>query len=335
MVATPAKSICQIGAVPTDAQEDLISICSTASTFDRASELAVRQEVCDSDDGISGEPEVEAGHVSETPINAQSWEDFNLHGKLAIRRALVAAAAFGALHAASARVLPALVGPKLMNNVLRSKDPQHRRYFAEMVGSTVHAGFAGISALVVVVAHRRRHGFDTDIFKPYPAWFDVYFSASCGWSLWDMGAMLGSGEPLSMWLHHLIVLSGSLLIQCYRRAAFFPAAFGLTELTVLPHNAIWYLSALGLRASHPRLEAKLALIRAAFFLLFRFPTGPATIAYAMGVHGGSDFWQKYRGLSPVIQGATAFNVLVLSVLNCVWTWGAVRSAWRLAPRVLA
>jgi hypothetical protein len=252
-----------------------------------------------------------------------------------MQRALVGAAAFGALHSVASRVLPALLGQKRMAAVQRSKNRQHPLYFAEMIGSSAHAAFVGISALWVLIRQRRQHGFDVDVFKPYPKWFDVVFSTSAGWSIWDMVAMYGAGEHPAMWLHHIIVLTGSVLMQCYRQAAFFPAIFGITELTVLPHNAMWYLSALGLQATHARLEARLSLARALFMLVFRLPIGPASIAYAVKVHGGAKFWQQYRQLPITVQTATAFNILALSVMNCIWTGGAVSVARKHFRRLVA
>ena len=176
--------------------------------------------------------------------------------------------------------------------------------------------------------------FSRDVFAAYPPLLHAMFAATAGWSLWDMGVMMGCGEKPSMWVHHAITFTGTTLMQLYRVAAFFPALTLLTELTVLPANVHWYMGVLRLKERHPRLYHANLVARAAFHLLFRLCTCPGTVAWAIRVHGLAGFVRRWRALPLVVSGASTFNLLFLSYMNAVWTRGTFRALarWRKAQR---
>ncbi|RKP34151.1 hypothetical protein BJ085DRAFT_27318 [Dimargaris cristalligena] len=97
---------------------------------------------------------------------------------------------------------------------------------AEKVCSTTNGLFSGLLAIYLVYVRR---DFSGDIIYPYPSRpLDLLFAGFAGYSLYDLGTMAlkprASKDGPLMWMHHL--------------AAFFPTAFMVTELTVVPANLV-------------------------------------------------------------------------------------------------
>ena len=246
-----------------------------------------------------------------------------------MKRTGCAAAFFGAVHFAASYAVPRILGRELVDRALAhhpnpAKRRANRRYLAEMVGSWIHAGFVGGSSLYLAATG----AWATDVFDTYPDLLHAMFAATAGWSLWDMGVMMGCGEKPSMWVHHAITFLGTTLMQLYRTAAFFPAITLLTELTVLPANVHWYMGVLRLKERHKGLYFANLVVRAAFHVLFRLFTCPGSIAWAIHVHGAAEFWRKWRALPLVVSGASTFNLLFLSYMNVIWTRSTFRAIQR-------
>ena len=52
--------------------------------------------------------------------------------------------------------------------------------------------------------------------------------------------MAAVGDHASMWAHHILGIIGAFLSMVYREATYFPLAFLMTEITVLPTNWVLY-----------------------------------------------------------------------------------------------
>ncbi|KAJ3126868.1 hypothetical protein HK101_005661, partial [Irineochytrium annulatum] len=122
-------------------------------------------------------------------------------------------------------------------------------------------------------------------------------------------------------------------MRSYRTAAYFPACFCVSELTVVPSNLLWILqnlTAAGLPSPSPalssRLQTPLLILRAILFTLLRLPAGPLCLLYAVQGERGQTwaekverFWSRYRRLPALVSWLSAFNIATLSGLNVWWT----------------
>lgn len=102
------------------------------------------------------------------------------------------------------------------------------------------------------------------------------------------------------------------------KTSFFAIVFGITELTVLPMNAIWYMQKLSL-TNHFSFNYML-IARAVFAVAFRAFVGPLSLVYAWKVSGslpnllnGILSWDWYILLPSVI------NITVFSYFNLLWS----------------
>lgn len=199
---------------------------------------------------------------------------------------------------------------------------------AELVVSTAHGLASGGMGLALVAGG----AWAGDVFAPYPALADTLFACLTGYAAWDTAVMVFMEEPAAMWLHHALVIFGAFAMQVYREAAFFPALFAVSELTVVPTNALWYAQKVfGEPRDGPRARF-LRFVRALFYVVLRLPLGPYAVYHAVSTTPGglSGVAARFAGLHLVVSGGTAMNVGLLTVLNVLWTRGAVASALRRA-----
>lgn len=149
-----------------------------------------------------------------------------------VRRVAATALGCAVLHLVSDRVLSRLFGAAAVGRLSR----EDRVYLGEKVVSTAHGLAVGVMALRALVA---RGEFSRDCFRPYPRSMDAIFGTTCGYAVYDMVVMAIHGrEPASMWMHHLLTALGTFLMAAFRQAPFFPAAFSITELTVMRDGVV-------------------------------------------------------------------------------------------------
>lgn len=244
------------------------------------------------------------------------------HAWAALRRSAVFFAASGALHFLARAVMRRFVGKARLDGMSR----HDRLNASELVVSTAHGLASGGMGLLLFM----RGAWAADVFKPYPELADTLFACLTGYAAWDTLVMVFMEEGAAMWLHHVLVIFGAFAMQVYREAAFFPALFAISELTVVPTNVLWYATRLFGVSPSSRLANTLRSLRALFYVLFRLPLGPYAFYHALATTPGglSGLVSRFAALHPVVCGGNVFNVASLSVLNVLWTRGAISSAMR-------
>ncbi|PVF99692.1 hypothetical protein CPB86DRAFT_783311 [Serendipita vermifera] len=200
-------------------------------------------------------------------------------------------------------------------------------YLAEKTISSINGIITGGLAVYAVASGSWRG----DIIYPYPKSAHYALAFFTGYSIYDTSVMaIGAHEPMIMWLHHVCGVAGAAGMMYYRRLAFFPIMFAITELTVLPFNLIWYLSKFNVPRTSPVM--KLALfIRAVAFLLVRAPMGIMGLLYAhYQTRGGLvELWNRVivRREVPLVLGAGTFaNTLAFMAFNMLWTIQAIKAS---------
>lgn len=204
---------------------------------------------------------------------------------------------------------------------------RERIYLAEKTVSSLNAIVTGGLALYAITSG----SYAGDVVYPYPKAAHYALAFVCGYSLYDTTVMaLGAHEPPIMWAHHILGLGGAFAMMCYRELSFFPVAFAVSELTVLPINLVWYLNKLGISRKSRRMRAAL-LARAIAFLTLRAPIGLLTFAYAhTNTKGGLQaLWRRLfvnKEVNQFVSRAAAFNVSAFTIMNLLWTYQAVKVA---------
>lgn len=160
--------------------------------------------------------------------------------------------------------------------------------------------------------------------EPYPASLDVYFGSHFGYTLFELLLFVVRKEPVSLWFHHLVDAYGTFFTTCFRESAFFPFAFGITEMTIVPQNALYYYQILKL--NQPKLLKFLQLWRAVFYLIFRTFISPFTIGYALTSNRLT--WPQFKNSTPIVTVCSLFNIISLTYLNSEWTAQVISAAWR-------
>jgi len=238
------------------------------------------------------------------------------------------------LHFLSSRVLI----PKLLPNASALLSPTDLTQLATKLGFTVHALHVGMLSLSLIL----RHHFHRSVFTSYPPSLDLLYLDHISYTAYDMLVFLYTGaEKLDMWMHHLFGIAGSMAIIIARRAAFFPTAFAVTELTIPVTNLVWVMDRLKMQESDIYKYA--SVLRAMFFVVFRLFIGLLTLLYAFQnidgwkrdkrrVGGGKErweaFWKQFTNLPWWVQAGTVWNVGLFTVLNVMWSKTVIKAAWR-------
>ncbi|KAJ3017314.1 hypothetical protein HKX48_003628 [Thoreauomyces humboldtii] len=186
---------------------------------------------------------------------------------------LASFAAHATLHAATSLVL-------LKTTTLsQSLSPSDIIMIAEKVPSTISALVTSIPSLHMQLSD---WPWREDVLRPYPALLDSILAQHIGYTLYNVGIMwIVGGQHPSAWIHHLLGVLGTSLMRHYKLAAFFPAVFLPTELTVVATNALWVLAKLG--RTHTKAYSAWTWIRAALFCGIRAPAGVCGLLYALRV----------------------------------------------------
>ncbi|KAG8778434.1 hypothetical protein FRC16_003841 [Serendipita sp. 398] len=204
---------------------------------------------------------------------------------------------------------------------------REKLYLAEKTVSTVNALVTGGLALYSITSG----GYHGDVLHPYPAAAHYALGIFSGYSLYDTTVMaLGAHEPPIMWLHHILGFGGAFAEMCFRELSFFPVAFAISELTVIPFNAIWYLS----KFNVPRTSRvmRVALItRAVAFLAIRAPIGIFTMAYAHNQTKGGlpallNRIYTGRETSRIFATGVFLNTMAFAIMNLIWTIQAIKAS---------
>ncbi|KAG8811916.1 hypothetical protein FRC17_002278 [Serendipita sp. 399] len=141
---------------------------------------------------------------------------------------------------------------------------------------------------------------------------------------------LGAHEPPIMWLHHVLGFGGAFAEMCFRELSFFPVAFAISELTVIPFNVIWYLSKFNVPRTSKAMRVAL-IVRAVAFLAIRAPIGIFTVAYAHNQTGGglpALFRRVYadKEAGRIFATGVFLNSLAFAIMNLVWTIQAIKAS---------
>lgn len=198
---------------------------------------------------------------------------------------------------------------------------------SQKIPSILNGCITGMFAFWLVFVDR---AFEDDIFRAYPSSLNLFFANMIGYTLYDLSIMAQQTDiPKDMWAHHLLGLFGCLGMMYFKEAAFMPVVFGITELTVIPHNLLWLVRRFGEKNS-PSYKAAL-FGRAASFVLFRLPMLPFAIWYSVNHQGPvpagatpwSSYLQKWQQVHPIVMYGTAINVVVFGLLNTGWSIAVV------------
>jgi len=170
---------------------------------------------------------------------------------------------------------------RLDKHVVAKLDICDRIDLPEKIPSTINGLVVGTLGLYVIFWEK---AFENDVVYPYPLALDLLFGSFVGYTAYDLKIMWSKPqEELSMWVHHILGLIGSTLILFKRQAAFFPALFSITEITVIPGNLVWFLQRLELKKT--KLYTIGLALRAGFFLTFRTFVAPFCYYYAVSNPG--------------------------------------------------
>ena len=249
------------------------------------------------------------------------------------------AAMYSATHLAFDRlVIRRVVDAELLSKLGRSDAV----YLREKVCSSLNALITGVSGLALLLSPQSSYTAGTfSVFQYYPKALHYLLSSYCGYSIYDMMAMIYAGDKdVAMWLHHLIGLAGAFMMMLYRTASYFPTAFLVSELTVLPTNLVWLLKTI-------KYDRKSLLFRLAHgcrtlgFVTLRTFIAPVTVWFAVKqcTAGWSEFWEEFGKLPWLVSVGTAINVCLLGGLNLFWTLmvgrGMLLKAWKTRKELLS
>ncbi|KAI9221661.1 hypothetical protein BC828DRAFT_380412 [Blastocladiella britannica] len=204
-----------------------------------------------------------------------------------------------------------------------------RIYLAEKVSSSVNA--VVVSALGAATIFGRRGEYSNDLMHAYPLSAHHAFVHLCGYTIYDLGTMwMQGGDHWSMWVHHIMSAYGTSLIMYYKNPSFFPLLFGVSEITALANNVVWYLQTL--RPSSRSLPYVL-MGRAIMFTVARVWIGPYALMRMLAHAEWSPRklvaqWFEDPDMSRVASVLTLVNVLTIAYFNVGWTI----AVWKLAIR---
>ena len=194
--------------------------------------------------------------------------------------------------------------PKLFPSLNRLSPSDLSYHIPNKVVSSLHG--AAVSLLAIdIIFHRR--SFEKDVFRPYPKQLDVLFSTTLGYALYDMVVMaIHREDGAVMWMHHILEALGCFFMMCFRQAPFFPAAFSITEMSVIPQNLLWVMQRARPDWKGSKAEGNLLLVRLLTVLVFRTFVWPWAIKYALDK---GDFVKNVR--------QTHWFVITASLINMV------------------
>ncbi|KAJ3168330.1 hypothetical protein HDU88_001770 [Geranomyces variabilis] len=269
----------------------------------------------------------------------------------------------GSLYVALHVVAAAAVRHKLDLSSLSRSD---RIFLAEKLPSTVSAFLTAVPSIVL----HSRLPWRNDLIAPYPRLLDRILAQHIGYTvpaivnlfvmkmcirihcvfctkyqLYDLAIMAyAGGQHPTAWIHHILGILGTALMRHYRTAAYFPAVFLPTEITVVSTNFLWILQKLG--KDDGKAFSWALVLRAILFCLVRAPAGTIGLIYALrvvrrqkaaaeaknSVTASSQaevqpqrattpgtLWQQLRQTPSVVWSLTTINVLSFTALNFYWT----------------
>ena len=166
----------------------------------------------------------------------------------------------------------------------------------------------------------------TDVWTSFPSLLEFAFPVYLGYSLYDMGTMCFQTQHWTMWLHHILGVTGSLIMMVWRTGTVYATFFMLTEITAVTDNLNWYIKNLVIpdmvepRRSFLR-DNVLPLGRAASFVFGRVWVGPFALDKSAEMCGGwVGLWRGWARL-PLHLSIPGFSIILLfCLLNYVWTY---------------
>lgn len=185
---------------------------------------------------------------------------------------------------------------------------------SEKVLSSIHGFVLGTAGVNLVIIQRY---WQTNIFSGYPPILDYIYCFSCGYELYDLGTMILQDIAVPkynenvFWIHHSSMLIGYTLVMFKKKMAFVATVLLITELTVLPSNAHWYIKYMGgqdTRAFH--FNQGLRMWSFVFLRLFTVPT----IYILFAIH-----YQDFLNEDLIVQVAAVIISALLGFMNVNWT----------------
>jgi hypothetical protein len=161
----------------------------------------------------------------------------------------------------------------------------------------------------------RERVWHKDAVTPFPNKLFKIYSIHLGFLAFEIYMFKKRGEPLALWIHHILDAVGSAGIMLYRECAFFPTAFLVSEATIVPQNALTTHQIFGFDKG--ALYGFLLIVRTLFYLAFRTFCGPGSIRY--GFSNSRLDIERLKKVNPVVSGLSTLNILVISMLNAKWS----------------
>eukprot|EP00732_Lithocolla_globosa_P006612 Lithocolla_globosa_v1_NODE_7788_length_900_cov_9.216568.p1 type:complete len:267 gc:universal NODE_7788_length_900_cov_9.216568:37-837(+) len=219
------------------------------------------------------------------------------------------------------------ISKKALQNIPHSLlSPADILAFPNKVVSTIHGVTLGLLACKLVFLEKL---WKKDVILPYSFECDTLFAGILGNALYDVLLMSFRKEPIAMWMHHLITMQGCFAITYFRQAAFFPVAFAITEVTILPTNILWVFDKFKFKDTRQVLFHSVLLFRLITYMVIRCFTVPLIVAHTTRVENMDNFWKKVETLHWFIPFATCLNMSVMGSLNFYWTYKMLQSYSRI------
>jgi hypothetical protein len=198
----------------------------------------------------------------------------------------------------------------------------------ERVCSTINAAFIGGMGLYLLVINDL---FD-DPWESFPVQLEIMYPVFMGYCLYDMVTMFYQTQHWSMWVHHIMGVSGSFFMMWGRTGAYYTVWFMITELTAIFDNMNWYFKTLYMPDIEPESKRKwdkfLAVCRATSFVITRLPIGPYSL-YKSTFKFKDDIGllNQWMSLPLTISIPGSLLILLFSFLNTAWTLVLIKKAF--------
>lgn len=216
---------------------------------------------------------------------------------------------------------------KYIPNADRLSD-KDRAYLVEKLPSSISA--------ILVSATSAYSLFFTNSFTKkriysYPALLDTVFACHGGYSLYDLLVMAKSGSQLSVYIHHIFGIMGTICTRHFREGCVFPGIFCLTESTVLVTNSIWILE----RIFPHKTDClnRLYIFRALVFVCIRGAMPIWLWLYLKRMYGGGKEWiekfkSDFKQMKKIVQVLICLNTGIFCALNTYWSLQTIRAVYR-------
>jgi hypothetical protein len=135
-----------------------------------------------------------------------------------------------------------------------------------------------------------------------------------------------------MWLHHLLGVTGSILMMWGRTGAYYSTWFMITEITAVFDNLNWYCKTLYMPdisvESRRKWDKFLAITRALSFVITRLPIGPYSLYKStFKFKNEIGLLNQWLSLPYTISIPGSLMIFLFTFLNTAWTMVLVKKAF--------